>query len=142
MPNEIYLILKTALTSEEFDKVEKHINDLQGRIDDVIHYLNMMLPDNEDAFYCVQDYKDNMIQWNVVAKLTTTIFLTLIRRYKNEASMGRFEKFCDNHSCCDISDIVDNHCNLSKLGNIPIDIHIVFISDISSNHIFFHKENK
>lgn len=54
MPNEIYLILKTALTSEEFDKVEKHINDLQGRIDDVIHYLNMMLPENEDAFYCVQ----------------------------------------------------------------------------------------
>ena len=54
MPNDLYLILKTALTKEEFEMVEKYVNDLQGRIDDVVHYLNMMLPENEDAFYCVQ----------------------------------------------------------------------------------------
>lgn len=54
MSNEIYLILKTALTTEEFERVEKYITTLQGRIDDSIHYLEMMLPENEDAFYCVQ----------------------------------------------------------------------------------------
>lgn len=51
MPNEIYLLLKTALTTEEFNKVEKYINTMQSRIDDSIHYLNIMLPENEDAFY-------------------------------------------------------------------------------------------
>lgn len=54
MSNEIYMILKIALTTEEFKRVEKYITTLQGRIDDSIHYLEMMLPDNEDAFYCVQ----------------------------------------------------------------------------------------
>lgn len=54
MPNEIYLILKTALTREEFEKVESYINNLQGRVDECKHYLEMMLPENEDAFYCTQ----------------------------------------------------------------------------------------
>lgn len=51
MPNEIYLILKTALTREEFKQVEDYINKMQGRIDDSLHYLDIMLPENEDAFY-------------------------------------------------------------------------------------------
>ena len=51
MPNDLFLMLKTALTREEFELVEKYINNLEGRIDDSIHYINMMLPDNEDAFY-------------------------------------------------------------------------------------------
>ena len=37
MPNEIYLILNTALTREEFEKVENYINTLQVRIDDCKH---------------------------------------------------------------------------------------------------------
>lgn len=51
MNNDIYLLLKVALTNEEFNKVEKYINNMQERIDDAMHYLDVMLPDNEDAFY-------------------------------------------------------------------------------------------
>ena len=54
MPNEIYLILNTVLTREEFEKVKSYIENLQGRVDDCKHYLEMMLPENEDAFYCTQ----------------------------------------------------------------------------------------
>ena len=54
MPNDLFLMLKTALTREEFELVEKYICNLEGRIDDSIHYLNMMLPENEDAFYVQQ----------------------------------------------------------------------------------------
>lgn len=54
MPNEIYLILKTALTSEEFEQVETYINTRQARMDCVADYLEYMLPENEDAFFCIQ----------------------------------------------------------------------------------------
>lgn len=54
MPNDLYLLLKMALTREEFELVANYIENLQGRIDDTKHYLEMMLPDNEDAFYCTE----------------------------------------------------------------------------------------
>ena len=57
MTNELYLLLKTALTREEFVQVEKYINTLQDRIDTVADYLEYMLPENEDAFYCQQVLK-------------------------------------------------------------------------------------
>ena len=54
MPNDLYLMLKCALTREEFELVSNYIENLQGRIDDAKHYLDMMLPDSEDAFYCIE----------------------------------------------------------------------------------------
>ena len=54
MPNDLYLMLITSLTKEEFELVENYITNLQGRIDDTKHYLEMMLPENEDAFYCTE----------------------------------------------------------------------------------------
>lgn len=77
MPNEIYLILKTALTKEEFEKVEKYINTLQDRIDTVADYLDYMLPENEDAFYCQQvlkgKYDRQLRQGNTIEDISSHV---------------------------------------------------------------------
>ena len=77
MSNELYLLLKTALTREEFEQVETYINTRQARIDCVADYLEYMLPENEDAFYCIQvlqgKYDRQLRQGNTIDDISTHI---------------------------------------------------------------------
>ena len=77
MSNELYLLLKTALTSEEFKQVEEYINIRQARMDCVIDYLEYMLPENEDAFYCQQvlqgKYDRQLRQGNTIEDISSHV---------------------------------------------------------------------